>query len=80
MSKLVLEVPDSLKKKAVRLAKQEGVSLEQFVEQALAAKIIAVEGSARLAERARRGNRADFDAVLAKVSDSEADDGDQYTP
>lgn len=77
MSKVIVELSDSLRKKASYLAKQEGVSLEQFVEEAIAARVAAVEMSAHLAERARRGNHADFDAVLAKVPDSAPDDEDR---
>lgn len=77
MSKLVIEVSDSLQKKVSDLAKQDGISPEQFVEQAIAAKVAAVEMGVQLAERARRGNRADFDAVLAKVSNNTPDAEDK---
>jgi len=77
MSRLIINVPDSLQAKASALAAQEGISLEQFVEQAIAAKIEAAEISQRMAQRARRRNRADFDAVLAKVSGNAADEEDQ---
>jgi hypothetical protein len=77
VSKLVIEVSDTLREKASHLAKQEGLSLEEFAAQALAAQIIATEASARFSERARRGNRADFDAVLAKVADTPPADEDR---
>jgi hypothetical protein len=80
MSKLTVELSDSLRTKALYLAEQSGISLEEFIEQAITAKIAAVEKGVYFAERARRGNRADFDAVLAKVPDSTPDDEDRLEP
>jgi hypothetical protein len=77
MSKLVAELSDSLRKKASQLAEQDGISLEQFVEEGITARVTAAEMRARLTERACRGNRADFEAVLAKVPDSAPDDEDR---
>jgi hypothetical protein len=77
MGKLVVELPDSLREKASNLAKRNGLSLEEFVAQAIAARIAAAEMSTQLAERTRRGNRADFDAVLAKVPDTLPEEEDR---
>lgn len=77
MSKLIVDLSDSLRKKALHFAELDGISLEQFAEEAIAARVAAVEASAHLADRARRGKRADFDAVLAKVSDGAPDDEDR---
>lgn len=77
MSNFNVDLPDSLQQTIQALARQNGVSVEQFIVTAVTGKISAVESESYLEELARRGNRAKYDAVLAKVPDVEPDTCDQ---
>lgn len=68
---LSIQLPDSLYKSLQKLAEQDGVSLDQFIALAVAEKISALTTEAYLQERASRGDRTKYEAVLAKVADSE---------
>ena len=67
MSTLSLRLPDSLHRHIKELAEREGVSINQFITTAVAEKLSALMTVEYLQERAARGDRARFDAVLAKV-------------
>ena len=69
MSTLSLRLPDSLHDELRRLADREGISINQFVASAAAGKLSALRTASYLKERARRGSRRDFEAVLAKIPD-----------
>lgn len=62
-----LRLPASIKRAAEELARQDGVSLNQFVATAVAEKVSALRTIDYLDERARRGDRAAFDDVLARA-------------
>ena len=78
MSTLSLRLPDSLHATARTLAKQEHVSVNQLISTAVAEKISALITEDYLEERAKRGKRRDYEAVLAKVPDVEADERDRF--
>jgi hypothetical protein len=67
MSTISLRLPESLHEKARELAKQENVSINQFVATALAEKLSALMTEEYLQGRAKRGSRRKFEAVLRKV-------------
>ncbi len=67
MSTISLRLPESLHDKARELAKQENVSINQFVATALAEKLSALMTEEYLKVRAKRGSRRKFEAVLRKV-------------
>ena len=67
MSTISLRLPESLHEKARELAKQENVSVNQFVATALAEKLSALMTEEYLQGRAKRGSRRKFAAVLRKV-------------
>lgn len=71
MSTLSLRLPNSLHATARTLAKQEQVSVNQLISTAVAEKISALMTEGYLEERAKRGKRREFDAVLSKVPDVE---------
>ncbi len=77
MSTLSVRLPDSLHKQIKKLAKQEGISMNQFITLAVAEKMSALMTVEYLEERARRGSREKYDAVLAKVRDVEPDEHDR---
>lgn len=71
MTTLSLRLPESLHKMARDLAQEEGVSLNQLIVVALAEKMSALATETYLEERAKRGDREKFLAVMAKVADVE---------
>ena len=77
MSTLSLCLPDYLHKSARELAQREGVSVNQVIVLAVAEKISALMTEEYLAERAKRGSRAKYEAVLAKVPDVEPEEYDR---
>ncbi len=76
MSTLSLRLPDSLHKRVRDLAQQEGMSINQFISTAVAEKMAALLTLDYLEERARRGSREKFLAVLARVPDTTPEPGD----
>ena len=71
MSTLNIQLPDSLYSSLQELAEQDGISMGQFVTLAIAEKIAALTTERYLQERANRGDRASYEAVLSKVPDIE---------
>lgn len=69
MSTLSLRLPESLHNQLRRLAKREGISINQFVASAAAEKVAALVTEQYLEERARRGSRERFREVLARIPD-----------
>ena len=78
MSPLSLRLPDSLHKQVKALAKDEGMSINQFITSAVAEKLAALMTEEYLAERAAWGNREAFERVLAKVPDVEPEARDRF--
>ena len=74
MTAISLRLPNSLHKIARQLAKEEGVSMNQFITLALAEKVSAIGTETYLEERAQRGNRKKFLTAMAKVADVEPPD------
>jgi hypothetical protein len=66
---------------AARLAKEDGVSLNQWIAAAVAQKVGAVETAAAFFRR-RAGDKepADLHAVLAPAPDRPPDPGDELPP
>jgi hypothetical protein len=67
MSTLSIQLPDSILEHAKRLARSEGVSINQLASSALAEKLSALDAERYLNERAQRGQQVDIEAILAKV-------------
>ncbi len=76
MSTLSVRLPSSLHRQLKELAVREGISINQFVSSAVGEKMAALMTAEYLSERARRGSRARFEAVLAKVPDREPEGED----
>ena len=77
MSSLSIRLPNSIHQHAKRLARDEGVSVNQLISCALAEKLSALDAERYLAERAERGNKVDIDAILAKVPNVEPEQYDR---
>lgn len=67
MTAVTLRLPESLHNRARELAKEDGVSMNQFIMLALAEKVATLNAESYLQERAERGSREKFLAALAKV-------------
>ena len=77
MSTLSVRLPNSLHEQIRRLAKQEGISINQFISSAAAEKMAALMTLDYLKERAQRGNREAFEAALARLPDAEPESFDK---
>jgi len=76
-----LKLPASVKAAAARLAKEDGVSLNQWIASAVAQKVGAVETAAEFfRRRAGDAKPRDLRAVLALVQDRPPDPGDELPP
>ena len=73
-----LKLPASVKAAAARLAKEDGVSLNQWIAAAVAQKVGAVETAATFFPR-RAGDAlpGDLHGILARIPDREPDPGDE---
>lgn len=77
MSALSLRLPKSLHEQLRELAKEEGISVNQFVMLAVAEKVAAISTIEYLERRAKRGSRDKFLEILSKVPDVEPDEFDR---
>ena len=65
-----LRLPESIHRRLGELAEREGISINQFINSAVAEKLAALMTEAYLRERAERASAQRFDAVLAKLPDT----------
>ena len=77
MSTIQVQIPDSLQKSLYDLAGRDGISIDQFISTAIAEKLSALMTENYLIERAKRGSREKYEAILAKVPDVEPEAYDQ---
>jgi hypothetical protein len=76
-----LKLPASIKAAAARLAKEDGVSLNQWIAAAVAQKVGAVETAAEFfRQRAGDARPEDLHGVLALTPDRPPDPGDELPP
>lgn len=67
MSKLTVQLPESLHRSIEALAEQEGYSVDQFLASAAAEKMAALRTLEYLRREAADANREDFERFLAAV-------------
>jgi hypothetical protein len=77
MSTISLRLPTYLHERVRELADRESISINQFVVLALAEKLSALMTEEYLGERARRGDRKNFERALSKVADVEPEERDR---
>jgi hypothetical protein len=76
-----LKLPLSVKEAAARLAKADGVSLNQWIASAVAQKVGAMETAADfLRRRADEASADDFAKMLKRVADRSPQLGDELPP
>ena len=73
----VLDLPDSLVKRAEELAREDGVSLDIWVTSALAQKIGAVETAAAFFQRRAAGAGKGLNSYLDLIPDNPPMPGDE---
>ncbi|MCX7109583.1 MAG: toxin-antitoxin system HicB family antitoxin [Proteobacteria bacterium] len=71
-----LRLPTSVKSAAEKLAKEEGISLNQFVATAVAEKLSAMNTAAFFLERKERADFEAFRAILTRQGGESPRDGD----
>jgi hypothetical protein len=64
---LSLRLPNSLHEEIKKLARREGISINQLVSTAVAEKLAALMAEEHLEKRAQRGSKQKFQRVLRKV-------------
>jgi hypothetical protein len=77
MSIVQVQIPDSLHKSLSDLAGRDGISIDQFISTAIAEKLSALMTESYLKDRAKRGDRVKYEAILAKVPDVEPEEYDR---
>jgi hypothetical protein len=77
MSIVQVQIPDSLHKSLSDLAGRDGISIDQFISTAIAEKLSALMTENYLRDRAGRGDRTKYEAILAKVPDVEPEEYDK---
>jgi hypothetical protein len=71
-----LRLPRSVKAEVERRARQDGISVNQFVATAVAEKLAAMSTAEFFAERRARGDFAAFDRLLARQGGEPPGPGD----
>ena len=77
MSNYALRIPDSLFEFAKKCAKDDNVSLNQFIVLALAEKVSALKTTEFFAERIARARPEQLEKILAKTPDHPPVPGDE---
>ena len=77
MSKLTVELPDSLRKNIEALAAKEGYSVSQFLASAAGEKLAVVLTMDYMRREAAQGRRADFEHYLSAIPDVAPLDNDR---
>jgi metal-responsive CopG/Arc/MetJ family transcriptional regulator len=77
MSSLNISIPDSLYQNLQEITANDHISIEEFINTAIAEKLANVMTKSYFQERGNRGNRQQYDAILAKVPDVAPADYDQ---
>ena len=77
MSTLSLRIPDSLHQRIRELARQDGISIDQFISTAAAEKMAALLTVEYLESRAAKGDTSLYLAALDSVPDSPPVPGDE---
>jgi len=72
-----LRLPRSVKAEVERMAKKDGVSVNQFVATAVAEKLAVMNTAAFFAERRTRADFAAFDRILRRKTGEKPRDGDE---
>ncbi|MBF0231018.1 MAG: toxin-antitoxin system HicB family antitoxin [Desulfamplus sp.] len=78
MGTLSLKLPESIDRHIQKIAKSEGVSVNQLIFSAIAEKISAIMTEEYLQKRANRADIKDMEAILNKVPNRKPLEGDEF--
>jgi len=76
-SNYALRLQRSLLNEVKRIAAEEGTTVNQFINVAVAEKAAALRTEDYFRERAARGDLAEFDRILAKAGSEPSQQGDE---
>lgn len=80
MSKITIEIPESLQRQVESLSADEGVSIDQFFATAATEKLYVMRELDRVRNRASQASDEDFETVLESIpAASVSDDWDQIS-
>ncbi len=74
---LSLRLPNSIHKQLKEYAEQDGISMNQFIATAVAEKLASLATIEYLEQRAQRGSKEKFNALLANAPDVEPAEDDK---
>ena len=74
-----LRLPSSLKAEVERVAKNDGISINQFVVTAVAEKLSAMRTASYFADRKARADFEAFDRIMSRSGGEPPRDGDEIT-
>ena len=77
MTEVNIKLPDSLAKKAEELARQDGITIDQFISLAVSEKLSGWILEGYIGERAKRASRAHFEEALKQVPNVEPEEYDR---
>jgi hypothetical protein len=77
MNTISLQLPNSIYRKLIEMAKHDGVSLNQFIAVAAAEKLSAMETVEYLRKRAKRSSEQAFENALSEIPDVEPEEYDR---
>ena len=77
MGALSLRLPESIHRHIREIAKQEGVSINQFISSAVTEKISAIMTEEYILQRAERADLKNMKRILANAPDREPVPGDE---
>lgn len=80
MSSITIRLPDSVHRKIKEVAKEDGISINQFISSAAGEKLASVLTASYLEARADKGSKSKYRKVLAKVSNREPFGHDRMQP
>ena len=72
-----LRLSESVRRAAEKAAERDGVSLNQFINLAVAEKTAALDGAETIIRRAARADRTAFDTVMTRVGREAPQAGDE---
>ena len=78
MNPISVNIPDSIYKAVVELAKKDNISINQFISTAMAEKVSALMTEEYLIKRMKNApSREEFEEILEKVPDVEPEEYDK---
>ncbi|MBN2425607.1 MAG: toxin-antitoxin system HicB family antitoxin [Calditrichaceae bacterium] len=77
MSILSLRLPESIHKQVKEISRKEGISINQFIANAVAEKMSAFLTRDYLEMRSKRANKSDFKKALSQIPDIEPEEFDR---